>query len=337
MKLHNVQLQKTIDDMFVKSSECQNKDDVMKVAEMAQSFEGKFQFDNSENWKIAGIVFLFIVSLFVLQAYVAIEQPWIVYLLFALKGIAVITIYVNLKKIRTRSKLISELSDLLFHQYLFFANHIQPWRDENNLVGNRLKHFAEFERGNYSQEITAEHASTDSSPVPFNVYEFKYVDKEKITKRVSDGKGGYKTEVEYEFHTYFRYGLMFNLASFNNLHLRFSGKLAYPKIAYKPSSIEFNEIYQLGATEEFQMSKFLKPALVEKVVKMAQDFGAFNIEINSEGYICFGFLTNIAFGEKRVASLEQPAEFIQSLENCKSFTRLHEFIELFQHIQRYSD
>ncbi|MFC0180036.1 hypothetical protein [Thorsellia kenyensis] len=337
MKLHNVQLKKLIDEMHSLSQECKSREDVLDVARLAEGFSGPFKFDNSENWKLSGVFLLVLGILFLLTNYVVIELDWLAKIILLAKFACGMMIGYNIYLIYQRSKTIDIISDTLFQLNLFFANHINPWTDRERFVSQRLSSFAEFDRGNHSREITIEHASTETAKVPFNVYEFKYVDKEKVTKRVSDGKGGYKTVEEYVYHSYFRYGIIFKLDNFDCLHLKFNGKLAYPKINYKPASIEFNNMYELGANEEFKMSKFLKPALVEKIVNMAKDFGVFNIEINSESEVCFGFLNNIVFGKKNTESLENPRLFIESLENCGSFTRLNEFIELFENIQRYSD
>ncbi|MBY7854304.1 hypothetical protein KW429_11410 [Vibrio fluvialis] len=196
--------------------------------------------------------------------------------------------------------------------------------------------FREFKRGNYSRRFLLEYATLPDANEEAHYYKFEYVDKEtrQVTSTDSDGRTTTRTETTY--HYFYRYGLVLNFGLYKNITVA-SDYRPSTKRMYSPASIAFNKIYDLGAENELQLSRFLKPAVVEAFIEIDKHFSSLNMEINEDGLMCISFDNDDVINPITKFSLDQPAEFFEELKHSAQLPKLTKIMDFYQTLKKYSD
>lgn len=196
--------------------------------------------------------------------------------------------------------------------------------------------FREFKRGNYSRRFLLEYATLPDANDEAHYYKFEYVDKKTRIVTSTDANGRKTTRTETTYHYFYRYGLVFNFALYKNITVASDFRPSRRKI-YSPASITFNKIYDLGADNEHQLSRFLKPAVVEAFIEIDKHFSSLNMEINEDGLMCISFANDDVIDPITKFSLDQPAAFYEELERSAKLPRLDKLMGFYQTLKRHSD
>ncbi|WP_369308345.1 hypothetical protein [Providencia rettgeri] len=227
-----------------------------------------------------------------------------------------------------RNSSVTMLSHDIYQMWGFLDNNIQYSPIENGPVSSMLVHFEQFKRGNYSRKIIKEYQSTPNVKHPFYFYKFEFVDTE-LTYRNKT----VKTKKVY----YYRYGLIFDFKYHKNIYIISDGNIPHP-LNYSVSSSNFNQKFSLGGIDEHQVAKFLKPIVVEAIMKASDQLDNLNIEINDSGMLCISYSHSGLLYQFPKYDLNSADQFLAELNQTEpKFPSISEAIRLYTLILKYSD
>ncbi|NOI32043.1 DUF3137 domain-containing protein [Vibrio coralliilyticus] len=307
---NNTDLKRLVRSMKDQEAQAQSHDDILNVVNMAIDYDGelKYQHGLSYTGLIAGLLLLIGCGLYFYDSY---RVPEYFYAL-------VVTIFVVTAcfgwGIYSKENDISKLSRSLFEKDMMLDNNIENIDLDSHKAGELQNTYSEFKRGNYLREFKRFWRINESEHSESALYyHFHYVDQQTQIVTESDGKGGSRTRTDITYHHYDRYGLVFDFKYGAGLSINSSGETRNP-VHYKPSYGKFNSVFSIGANSEQDAAKYLKPALVEKVVTLASRFEFLNIQISNDGQMLIAFSDAMLNETEQQYDLKEPEKFHHELK-----------------------
>ncbi|QIG06054.1 hypothetical protein [Proteus sp. ZN5] len=195
---------------------------------------------------------------------------------------------------------------------------------KNGYVSSIINDFEELKRGNDSRTITLEYQSIDNNNKKFYFYEGEFIERDLATKK--------------EVYTHYRCGMIFHFPPrFKNIFIISEGKTPY-KIPYKLALHQFNQQFSLGAQDQHQLAKFLKPSIVEAILNLSDNFIHLNIEINAKGMICISSDDSDALIYTADSNINSPDVFLDELNKTTyKLPKVYQYIELYNILLKYSE
>lgn len=329
---HNADLKKLLSSMNSQLEKASTSEDIFSIVQMAIDFDGEIKFNHKPILVFFGVALLVAV--------------WSVSTLFwgdassgylpVVIGVSSVSAIVSGGIVFFERSLISDLSRKIFESKLMIDNHMKLAEVTPIDTFSLQYDFTEFDRGNHSRHFEnfwMIEQSEDSVPAIY--YKFHYVDKRTRTVTESDGKGGYRSKEETYYVHNDRYGLIFDFPYAQGLSINSNGTTKNP-VNYKPSYGEFLKQFSIGANTELEAAKFLKPALLEAIVKLSADFSRLNIQIlNNKMLLAF---SECMLGEMKTKySLASPTDFLDELKSKTVFDNIKSANELIRIFTRHLD
>lgn len=335
MSGHNKNISLIIKNIQRSVDTATTQEDLRSAILPAVKLNNDFKYHHKQHWIAVGIMVLF--EFWIVNSYMALYVPHqkqqILLTLGSVLLIGIISLLVligcRLGTKRNLSNKIAVMDALLDHD-------INPRPTTLSFVNGLKNTFQEFSRGNYSRQFISDYETNENAAESFHCYKFEYVDKVTHTETKTDSNGNTRTETETEYKHYYRYGLVFDFRYFENITIT-SDFRPKQKSSYKPSSIEFNKKYTLGAIDTQKLSRFLKPAVVEALLNIQKSFTNLNVEINSDGLMCVSFADDNVLKPNNKFSIDSPVEFYNELEEKAKLPKLNTVLDFYHTLKRHSD
>ncbi|MEG1347690.1 MAG: DUF3137 domain-containing protein [Hafnia sp.] len=151
--------------------------------------------------------------------------------------------------------------------------------------------FGDFDRGNYSREITYSVTGKDQGnlhELGYQYHTFKYVNQRTEVVSVSDGKGGSRLETRTVYDTYYRHCVVIDFPWVRNVKVQSDGQRAF-KHRVDSAHPDFNRIFTASGANQVECVKFLKPTTILHLLDMANHYGDLNLEFSDMGKLCMSF------------------------------------------------
>lgn len=330
---NNTNLKRLVRSMKEQESQALSHDDILNVINMAIDYDGELKYKHGLSYcgLIIGLLLIFGCWLYFYNSF---RGPEYFYVLVAATFVVTVCFGWN---IYSKENAISTLSRSLFEKDMKFDNYIVDLHLEPH-KGNELQNtYSEFKRGNHSREFKRFWRIRESEHSQAAMYyHFHYVDQRTVTVTESDGKGGMRNRTQITYHHYDRYGLVFDFKYGAGLSINSSGETRNP-VHYKPSYGKFNNLFSIGANSEQDAAKYLKPALVEKVVTLAGRFDGLNVQISNNGQILIAFSDAMLNEIQQQYDLKEPEKFHNELNQHTEIENLKAANELLALFTRYLD
>jgi len=235
----------------------------------------------------------------------------------------------------SKNDLINNISEYIVKKDTLQDNDILEI-DLNNSIFKGSKNiqneFQEFNRGNYSRHFSnaflVKKESTLTNKSLF-LYQFHYVDKQTIqvpvTSTNAQGQTTTTMTTQTIYHHYNRYGIIYDLLLAKNIKV-LSDKTPNNSVEYNSSSIEFSEQFNVGANSELEAAKFLKPPIIELILKINNLISSPNIEINRNGLMCLSFNDSDLWKAKTTKTLSEPQLFYDELSQHAELNKLESLL-----------
>ncbi|MEI8659313.1 hypothetical protein [Vibrio sp. Hal054] len=245
---------------------------------------------------------------------------------------AIITVFIPLL-ILFRHGLMSRVSNKIAKADALLDHNIDPSGAGLSELKSVQKSFREFSRGNHSRRFTKAYKTNAHAEQPFTVYTFEYVDKR--TEVTTDSKG--RTQTKTVYTTYYRYGLMLQFDYYKSIAIGRALVSGGRKAQYEPASIEFNRLFKMRCADDTQLSRFLKPAVVEAFIDFKNTLQSLNVEINADGLMCISFGDQDIVTPKTQHRLNKPALFFEELQGTNKLPKLTAVLHFYKTLTRHSD
>ncbi|MGF1725614.1 DUF3137 domain-containing protein [Photobacterium nomapromontoriensis] len=230
----------------------------------------------------------------------------------------------------------NDLSDRIFLLDALFNNNIKEVKFSSRDKINVLKqHFREFVRGSGSQDmlqLCEGEYQGEEHQFTYRLFHFNYY----ITKNktVSDGKGGYETKTEHEYHD--RYGILLDFPYASDVCIDSTKKLKQDGIKYLTESTEFNDSYNVQTGDELSTARFLNPAIVIKLLDVNNRFFEPTVEISRDGRLCISSESKL-ISAKRKHGLADPTAFHTEIAGHTELVKLKEILDVAHDLMRLCD
>lgn len=323
--MSNKSLSVILKDVESKVDSAESPDALLKALENVQRYSGAFKFDNTIQY---------VATLFSLTSafgiwYFSTENSlllWGVIAGLVLFGLG--TVYYAFHRARWPDR----IADKAFEKDAYFDNGV-IWKTPD--LSWFQSRFYVFECGNYSKELTS---ACEFSEIPdVDYFSHHYVQKEERTVTSTDKDGRTTVSTKTDYHHYHRYGIVIPFISdFNGLIVK-EYVPHYPsvrKYSFAPGSHEFNAELNGYGDSELQVSKFLRPSVVEKLTEYAKRYPNLCVEINNN-YLCVSSGAKLLNYGQRKHGIEDVTLFIEELNGHTDFTQLQDLIELTSFLKRF--
>ncbi|EKE67539.1 hypothetical protein [Gallaecimonas xiamenensis] len=235
-----------------------------------------------------------------------------------------------------RSKL-QGLADAIWKRNLLLDNNLREVQGNPASQADELeKRFCEFNRGNYKRtmdELYQGHYQGEQHSFDFQVFDFHYVDKRTSTYTDSNGKSRTRTT----YHHYHRYGLVMDFGFTRSLNILGFSTSGHRGLKWEPSSLDFRKAFKVLAGSEMEAARFLKPAVVERLERLAQGFSSPNLEFNAAGELCLTIANKDLIQVPRAGGLDQPKAFLESLKEETRLPLLDTLLDEVHFLMTHSD
>lgn len=331
----NSQLSKLMSDIKDKYKAAKNNDDLLDAVSLAKEYDGPLIYDNTLMYVASFILLL--ADIFLWFQIKDIRYWDISHIL----GFSFLTISILIPIIiaYSRKSSTTDLSQNIFNKDALLDNNIHAISLKDKLIASLPSLFVEFDRGNSSREFRqawkkeAEHSRLSKE---YFLYQFHYVDSRTEVTTTTNANGTTSVSTRTVYDHYDRYGLVFDFSHIKNFHICSSGKMRN-KVDYNSSSISFSNEYSIGADNEMNASKYLKPKIVTLIEELSNSFTDINLEFNDSGLLCISFKDDNVFYAARNFGLRDPDEFYKELSGHTELTKLDTLVDFLKELSRHSD
>lgn len=228
------------------------------------------------------------------------------------------------------------MSDRIFLRDALINNELTEitGQDADN-AKSLAKQFNEFRLGGNSGKIVLlcqGRYQKPGSKFVFRLFHFQYTVTKNKTKSTSDG--GYQSTTTEEVHN--RYGILLDFPYASSLTINGYKKASYKGVDYHSESTAFNRFYTVRSKEALTAARILKPAVIDRLIELRQQFDYPTLDINDQGRMCISTSTPL-ISEKRQHSLSNPAEFYQEIAGHTELVGVNKMLDYAHDLLRLSD
>lgn len=340
MKTFNKRLGILIAGSVARIQVARSKDDVLAVVRAFRKFErkGRVGFDH-RNLYLAFLILLGLSVLIWLAAwYFVFARPGFddddipFFLILNLAVLAAPLFWVSRKNNR-----LGLLSDQIAERWLWLDRGLE---DKSFLIASLWPHwrytFGEFAHGDEDRHLVACLSGRylgDEHEFEYFYYTFEYT----VVKDVTLYDPARKRMNHNEMRTVERrYGIVCDFPYARGIAVvGGGGEFAYPA-NWKTASLAFNKRFRVLAGSEQDAARFLTPAMLLALEKMAPVLSHMNLEINSQGRLCLSF-SNDLLKIARSSSLVHPSRFELRLQQEAAAPIFMMALQLIHTLLKYSD
>lgn len=320
---HNARLKALIQSVEGAISPESNKDELLAAVQQVRDFKEALQFDNSTP-KTLGLG-----SLAVIVAAIAFGQwapleakAWLTRLfgmqygesLSLVGAVALVVMIASFIFMRVRSNRLHKVSEDIARYSSWDTIGLYSIDTPREVLLQRLlQDFGDYNRGNYSREITSAANAVYPGAVhelPYAYYQLHYVNKRIVTTTESDGKGGTRTVTKTVYDHYDRYSLVIDFPWVEGVTAQTTGgSVLNFEHRHDTASSEFNKAFTLSGGTRMACAKFAKPVTVLHLLAMHKHFRGMNLEFSWHGQLCMSFEDSNTLDFDMRCDLSTPDEF----------------------------
>lgn len=233
---------------------------------------------------------------------------------------------------------ISDINSSIFNKDSLFDNNLEIIKDDHEVFQYLSDNFKnEFSRGNYSRKFLGGLCKKNDDNNLF-LYRFKYTNSRTETYTSTDSKGNTSIRTRTVYDDYYRYGALLDFGYAKSIEIKSYGSRLNP-VSYSPASMLFSDTFKLGGVDDISVSKFLKPAVVIAIEDLSKKLDNLNIEIDSNGKICFSCYNSslVDISSSRKFGIEDPDNFMAEISGETEFNKLESILECFQNLKTHND
>ncbi len=198
--------------------------------------------------------------------------------------------------------------------------------------------YYEFQRGNYSREVTSLHCGVSkgkTSELDYQLIQFHWVDKRIVTKHYQDEKGNWKQRKETVYDNFYRTSILVQIEFGIEVYI-YNYEGIYRGVQWKSTSTRFNNIYKVYCETEIVIAKLLKPAVVLLLEKLAEDFKGLNLEFSLNNTLLISMRQTDLLDSSVKLSIKQPAVTAELLLEKALQPQITKLLSVIDEIGRFS-
>jgi len=198
--------------------------------------------------------------------------------------------------------------------------------------------YYEFQRGNYSREVTSLHCGVSkgkTSELDYQLIQFHWVDKRIVTKHYQDEKGNWKQRKETVYDNFYRTSILVQIEFGIEVYI-YNYEGIYRGVQWKSTSTRFNNIYKVYGETEIVIAKLLKPAVVLLLEKLAEDFKGLNLEFSLNNTLLISMRQTDLLDSSVKLSIKQPAVTAELLLEKALQPQITKLLSVIDEIGRFS-
>lgn len=198
--------------------------------------------------------------------------------------------------------------------------------------------YYEFQRGNYSREVTSLHCGVSkgkTSELDYQLIQFHWVDKRIVTKHYQDEKGNWKQRKETVYDNFYRTSILVQIEFGIEVYI-YNYEGTYRGVQWKSTSTRFNDIYKVYGETEITIAKLLKPAVVLLLEKLAEDFKGLNLEFSLDNTLLISMRQTDLLDSSVKLSIKQPAVTAELLLEKAFQPQITKLLSVVDEIGRFS-
>ncbi|WP_347253812.1 hypothetical protein [Leminorella grimontii] len=331
---HNRRLAELLAQVSQAVEAAESQDGLVAAIERVRAFDGPLAFNHTRPKLVACLALLAaaLVGGYQYYAYRHLSAP--VVILMVIFGLCAVGLFIYMWR---KSSRIRALAERLYQRDLLFDNDMRELGDELPQLEKQLfSNFYEFNRGNYSRELSAGYEGRyqgATHAISYHFYHFHYVDKR--TEVSTDSKGRVRTRTVYDH--YDRYGIMLPFRYVSHLAIIGKSVSGLKGSDYKPSSNRFNKLFKVIADTEMTAARFLKPTVVLACEEAANGFSALNLEFNAQAQLCMSFDNRSVISGQQQHDFASPDAFIEEVRGHNALPELQRALDFIHTLMVYSD
>ena len=327
----NRELSRLLLDIKGRMIDVKDRREILSIVTMAKNYNGEIKYNNKFLYSLFLVFFLsWLVFLYLTRNW---ESYPAEYYLCGVIGFAMAVSPLVIA--RSRNADIDAISSQLFVLDMMLDG-IQSTDVSQSAKESLLSTFTEFKRGNDSREFSKFFVIESRNKPKVNYFNFHYVDKRTETYTSTDGKGNVTTQTRTVYDHYDRYGLLFELPYGQGLSINSSGVTKNP-VDFITSYGEFNRAFTIGANNDHDAAKYLKPALLTGIMGLRNRFSDLNIQISNEGQLLIAFSDALLNQTSNTHTLADPEAFYTELQGHTHIAVLEAAYELHDLLTKYLD
>ncbi|MBA1280310.1 hypothetical protein [Stutzerimonas stutzeri] len=325
---HNSRLHDMIKGASAAAETAASKDELLEAVQIVRDFPGPLQFDQTKPKAIAVVFGVLCLAAIAFALWAPVEaKAWLASLTgtnhqlvqigcAVLFGIATAVCFAFMGN---RASLLKTLSTDIARRSSLLSAGLTPVSIDNGQLLKRLEgEFRDYQRGNYSRDITLALTSAyvgETHQLDYSYCHLHYVNKRVVTKRVSDGRGGYRTKTETVYDHYDRFSLVVDFPWVKGIAVRANGHSAIDfKHPFVTTSSDFARAFVLTGISTMECVKFAKPVTVLHLLKMKKQLSGMNLELSLSGRLCLSFEVANLLDFDMPCDLGSPDEFYQLID-----------------------
>lgn len=342
-RTHNSRLSKLLADTSAAVAAATTKDELLSATQGLRDFEGPLRFYNARLWVVSVVLIMAALGCCGVtpESKLWLSQ-WITWdpslVLLGLFMVFVVAGWACIAFIRRRNKLVPKLAEEITWRAAALTNGLEPAAASLDYLSSQ---FGDYHRGNYSREINYALEGTSLGrmhELKYHYYRLHYVDEQTVYTRVSDGKGGSKTQKRKVYHHYYRYSLVMDFPWIANIAVRASSHKAVDlSQVFEPTSSDFNRAFTLTGSETLACAKFAKPITLLTLLRLNERLVELNLEFSAEGLLCLSFDNKNLLEPDMPYDLATPEEFFKAIEAGISLPKLTAILSIVHELAEQHD
>ena len=266
--------------------------DLLAVVKSFRDHQGPLEYSNTPAALFALFSALLTVPLIINISSGRMLSPEFTALMFGSATLGAVMLIGTLGFMIYRSAQIPDLTGSILERSALMRYGLQDIPLSKDQILHQLQRdFGDFDRGNYSREITYAVQGVYQGPLHALAYTyqtFKYVNQRIETTLVSDGKGGMRTQIRTVYDTFYRHCVVIDFPWVKNIKVQNDGQKEF-KHRVDTAHKDFNRTFDANGANEVECVKFLKPTTILHLLEMAKHYGDLNLEFSHLGQLCMSF------------------------------------------------
>lgn len=338
--ISNDSLTRTLREVIDLTENAQTKQDLDNIIKRLKKLPSPVAYDDSLLIIILGLAFV-IIAFAYFKLPPEMDDSELKYIML-FSFIAIPSYYMRVSN--SREKLLDKAATTLLHRAAFLANNLREEPvDPIDYACHLSETFTEFNRGEHS-EITRclrTNYEGEEHSIDFQICRLEYIPS--ATSRFSETHGGYRThrrlyDDENRGPLFFaRHSLIFPFDQIKNLHI-LENKIDNPiGEKWKTASIEFNDRFSVYTEKPETAATFLKPKIIETLLKISDEYEYINLEFSSDNQACLSFMRyDVLFAPKYQwdGNMEN---LIKNIENPLVYEKLERLFGHVHTLMKYND
>lgn len=199
-------------------------------------------------------------------------------------------------------------------------------------------YYYEFQRGDYSREVTSLHTGLskgNTADVPYELIQFHWVNERTVIRTYTDSNGKEQQREEKVYDHFYRTAILAQIDIATELYVYNYGGTSRGE-QWKSTSSRFNSIYNVHGESEIAIAKILKPMMVLLLEKLAKEFRGLNFEFSMDETLLISMAKTNLLESSIEINIADPVMAAEQINTQASQPRITSLLNVVDEISRYS-